>query len=131
MGFSFTFGGEPQDLTIILTGRADVPGLRRLNEALTHDPRFRAGLAILVDTSDLDVSGLTAEAIEVITEPVVERDWSALPLAEAIVAPNEATSATAALYRAFLGGSRSRRAIFASHEEATAWLREQREQADG
>src|SRR5947199_6946730 len=119
MDFSFTFGGEPQDLTITLTGQADVPGLRRLNEALAGDPRFKAGLAILVDTTELDVSGLTPDTIEVITEPVVARDWSALPLAEAIVAPSEATFATAALYRAFLGGSRSRRGIFASREEAT------------
>jgi hypothetical protein len=129
MTFSFTFGGEPQDLTITLTGRADTRSFKRLNDELTGDPRFRAGLAILVDTSELDVSGLTPDAIEVITEPVVERDWSALPLAAAIVAPTEATSATAALYRAFLGGSRSRRRIFASHAEAKAWLREQREQA--
>src|SRR3954453_3268265 len=127
MQFTFTFGGgDPQDLTIVLSGRADPAGLHRLNDALGSDPRFRAGLAILVDVSALDVSGLDSTALAVATEPVVERDWFARPLAVAIVAPDENTFARAAEYRAYVGGSRSKRRVFSSEEEAHAWLREQR-----
>lgn len=126
MAYTFAFGGDPQHLTIRLSGRADAAGLHRLNADLIADPRFRAGLAILVDVSELDVSELSPEALAEAVGPVVERDWSAQPLAVAIVAPDLETFAKASLYRAYLGGSRSRRQVFSSHEKATEWLATQR-----
>ena len=126
MRYTFVFGGEPQDLTIVLSGEATAAGLSRLNDDLRADDLFRAGLAILVDVSELDVSALTLDALELAAAPVVERDAAAPPRAVAIVAPDPDVLARAAHYRAFLGGSASRRRAFASTEAAVAWLREQR-----
>jgi hypothetical protein len=126
MAYTLAFGGDPQHLTITLSGRADTAGLHRLNADLIADPRFRAGLAILVDVSELDVSDLSPEALAAVVGPVVERDWRAPPLAVAIVAPDLETFETANLYRAHLGGSRSRRQVFSNHEQATEWLEAQR-----
>src|SRR5262249_22259671 len=126
MSFRLAFGGDPQDLVIPLSGRADPAGLSRLDDELRADPRFKPGLAILVDLSELDASGLTSEVLAETTERVLQRDWFAQPLAVAIVAPDPQTFATAALYRAHLGGTRSRRRVFTNAADATTWLREQR-----
>jgi hypothetical protein len=129
MSFELAFGGDPEDLTITLSGRADSAGLEQLNAALQADPRFKPGLAILVDVSRLDASGLTQASLIDASELVLLRDWSARPLAVAIVAPDPATFATAAHYRAHLGGTRSRRRVFADATDADAWLRQQRADA--
>lgn len=125
MTFTLSFGGDPQDLTITLTGHADRVGLHRLNAELSADPRYQPGLAVLVDASDLDTSHLTDEALADAAGLIVERDWQTEPLAIAILAPNAETFATAARYRAHLGGSRSRRQVFSNEPDALAWLREQ------
>ena len=126
MTFTLTFGGDPQDLTITLAGHADRLGLHRLNAALSADARYEPGLAVLVDAAALDTSHLTDEALADAAGLIVERDWQTEPLAIAIVAPDAETFATAARYRAHLGGSRSRRQVFSNEADATAWLREQR-----
>jgi hypothetical protein len=77
MDFTIEFGGRPQDMTITTSGTADVAGFSRMNSALTSDPRFRSGMAILVELSALDC------------------------------------------------GSKSHRRLFATRDEALAWLREQ------
>ena len=129
MSFELAFGGDPQDLTITLSGRADPAGVRRLDAALRADPRFKPGLAILVDLTELDTSGLTQESLPGLTELVLQRDWITQPLGVAIVAPDPATFETAPLYRAHLGGTRARRRVFADATAAAAWLREQRDAA--
>jgi hypothetical protein len=126
MRYTFDFGGEPQDLTIVISGHATPLDLHRLNDDLRSDRRFRAGLVILVDASDLDVSALTLDALEVASAPIAERDAVAPPLAVTIVATDPEVLARAAHYRAFLGGSASHRRAFTSADEATGWLHEQR-----
>ena len=129
MTFTFAFGGDPQDVTIALSGRADAAGLRRLNAELIDDSRFRAGVAILVDLSELEAADFTPETLQDATESILERDWRAEPLAVAIVAPAPETFEMAGLFRAHLGGSRSKRGVFTNHAEAVAWLRDQRADA--
>jgi hypothetical protein len=124
--FAFVFGGDPQDLTITMRGAVDAAGLRRLNDALIADPRFRPEMAILVDVTGLDTSQLDEEELFAGVGPVVERDASAPPRAVAIVAPDAETFAKAVHYRAHLGGSASRRRVFMDRDEALAWLRESR-----
>jgi hypothetical protein len=122
--FAFAFGGDPQDLTITMRGAVDALGLKRLNDALVADPRFRPGMAILVDVTELDTSRLDETQLFVGVGPVVERDAAAPPRAVAIVASDAETFAKAIHYRAHLGGSASRRRVFTDRDEALAWLRE-------
>jgi hypothetical protein len=125
--FEVTFrdGDGPADLEMALSGVPTDEGFRLLNEWLTADPRFRAGLRILVDCSALDTTGLSSAEVQTLSEPMVMRDWHYPPTAVAIIAPNEETSRAVREYRAHLGGSRSNRHVFDDRSEAVAWLKEQ------
>jgi hypothetical protein len=126
MKFTIEFGGDPQDVTVTFSGVADLPGFRRYNEEITSDPRFRAGMMILVDASALDTSQMSSENIQAASEPISERDWNLPPRAVAIVAPDPRTFNDFLHARAHQGGSRSRRRVFGSQEAALGWLNEQR-----
>lgn len=129
MEYSFEFGGDPQDLTITMSGRTTPQDLRRMNTELIADPRYRTGLAIFVDLSRLEASGFDEDGFRFATGPIAERDWQHPPLAIAILAPDPETFDAARLYSAYLGGSASGRAIFRERDEAIAWLRDRRRPA--
>jgi hypothetical protein len=126
MEFSFEFGGDPQDLTITASGIADVEGYGQMAADLLLDRRFRSDMLILVEQSELDLSGCSNETIEQIAISLAERDWRRPPRAVAIVASTRESSEGARLGIAFLGGSQSHRQLFASRAEALAWLDEHR-----
>jgi hypothetical protein len=122
---AFSDAGRPADVEIAVTGVPTAAEFAKLNEQLVGDPRFRAGLRMLVDCSALDTSTLSAEDVQRLTEPMVMRDWHYPPSAVALVAPDDRTFEVARAYRAHLGGSRSNRRVFRSRAEADAWLGEQ------
>ena len=124
--FTFDFGGDPQDVTITASGIADVAGLLHINAELRSDPRFRANMLILYDLSELDMARLSEVDMEQISAPIAVRDWDVPHRAMAVVAPNPQGLDRVRLAIAHLGGKRSRRRVFASRDDAIAWLREQR-----
>ena len=126
MEFTIEFGGDPQDVTATFSGVADLAGFRRYSEELASDPRFRAGMMILVEASALDTSQMSIESVQAASEPMIERDWKYPPLAIAIVAPDPRTFEDASQSRAHQGGSGSNRRVFRSREAALSWLEEQR-----
>jgi hypothetical protein len=126
MEFTIEFGGDPQDVTITLSGLATPESFRRLNEARLSDERFRRGLVILLDASTLDTSQMSESMLQTAVEPMLERELNDPPLALAIVAPDARTFKDAVLTRAHLGGQSSHRAVFASRSEALFWLSERR-----
>ena len=127
MEYTIEFGGDPQDVTITQQGAADLRSLWQCNADLSEHPRYRGGLLILFENSDLDLSGLSDTELQQTAIDVTERDWDASPRAVAIIAPNPQTHTRQVEIVAHLGGSRSRRRIFTSREAAVAWLREQRD----
>ncbi len=131
MDFTIEFGGDPQDVTITLSGVASPEGFLRFNEARLSDQRFREGLLILLDASALDTSQVTESMFQAAVEPMIERERLYPPLGLAILAPDEQTFRDAILTRAHLGGSSSRRGVFGSREAALTWLGEQRAAAQG
>jgi hypothetical protein len=110
------------DVEIALSGTATPELFYELVETLGRDPRYRAGLRMLVDVSAFDVTSLTDEQLEGVAEQALERDWFHPPAAVAIVAPGKRLGAAARAYRAHLGGSRSNRQVFDTRDEAVAWL---------
>jgi hypothetical protein len=122
---SFSDAGRPADVEIAVTGVPTAAAFAKLNEQLTGDQRFHAGLKMLVDCSTLDTSRVSAEDVQQLTEPMVIRDWHFPPKAVALIAPDDRTFEVARSYRAHLGGSRSNRQVFRSRAEAEAWLAEQ------
>ncbi|HEX6788105.1 MAG TPA: hypothetical protein VF091_02595 [Gaiellaceae bacterium] len=122
---SFSDAGGPADVEIAVRGVPTAAQFAKVNEELIGDPRFRAGLKMLVDCTGLVTQGVSPEDVQRLTEPMVMRDWHYPPLAVALVAPDDPTFDAARAYRAHLGGSRSNRQVFRARAEAEAWLAEQ------
>jgi hypothetical protein len=97
--FSIEFGGDPQDVTITASGAADPAGFASMNERLMSDPRFRPGLAYLIDLSGVDVTELPQADAEQIAERGSENTWHYPPRAVAIVATSPRTLAQTACDR--------------------------------
>lgn len=126
MVFAIEYGGESPDVTVTASGIADVAGFGRLNAEIRSDSRFRAGLSMLYDLTKLDTSQLSDRDLEEIVAPVTQRDWDAPPGPVALIVSGPEALDWARLAIAHLGGRRSRRRVFTSHEDAIAWLHEQR-----
>jgi SpoIIAA-like len=125
--FAIEFGGDPQDLTITMSGRADVDAFRRVTEELLADPRYRAGMAILVDHSALDPTPLSNGDVPEAADPILERDWNFPPKAVAIVVPPTPHARELAERGvAHMSVLKRPRRVFRSRDEALTWLREQR-----
>jgi hypothetical protein len=125
--YTIDFGGSPQDVTVTVAGVATARAFHLYNEELTSDPRFRAGMTILVDATGLDTSELLAGGqLETAARPLAERDWEYPPLAVAVIAPDPATFEAMRLGQAHLGGTGFRRRAFLTREDALAWLAEKR-----
>jgi hypothetical protein len=122
----FLADGEPANAAVTLSGPLTPTDFRELTDALTGDPRWRAGLALLVDISALDVAAVSDDDLGELTGPVVARDWDCPPRAVAIIAPDDQRFRAAQSYRAHLGGLRSRRYVVRTRAEALAWLDAQR-----
>jgi hypothetical protein len=54
--YSFEFGGFPQDVTVTASGPARVAEFAHMFEALCDEPSFEAGMRILLDFCQLDMS---------------------------------------------------------------------------
>jgi hypothetical protein len=69
--FEIEFGDRASvaDVEITLSGVATPSAFRQLADTLARDPRFRAGLTMLVDLSALDTSALGDDDLQGITEP--------------------------------------------------------------
>jgi hypothetical protein len=124
MEFEIDFPADgPADIEMSVSGVPTLAELERFNEALVSDPRFRAGLTMLVETA-IESDGISAEELQALSAPQVMRDWQYPPAAVAIIAPGGPTYDHAQRYRAHTGGSRSNRRVFSTREEAVAWLEE-------
>ncbi len=132
MEFTIDFTPDgPADIEMSVSGVPTLPELERFNEALVSDPRFRAGLTMLVDTAGLEPEGISTEELQKLSAPQVVRDWQYPPAAVAIVAPGGEPYDHAQRYRAHTGGSRSNRRVFSTREEAVAWLESRKESGPG
>jgi hypothetical protein len=132
MEFEIDFPDDgPADIEMSVSGVPTLEELERFNEALVSDPRFRAGLTMLVETAGIESDGISAEELQRLSTPQVMRDWQYPPAAVAIVAPGGPGYDHAQRYRAHTGGSKSNRRVFSSREEAIAWLEEKKESEAG
>jgi hypothetical protein len=118
----FRDGDGPVDVEIALSGLPTPEAFAVFTRSLASDTRFRAGLTMLVDCTALDTSGVSDDALETLSAPMVEGNWRYPPKAIAVIAPDEETYNTALRHRAHLGGSTSNRSLFRSRAEAVAWL---------
>ncbi len=121
----FRDGDGPADIEEKLTGVPTEAGFRLLNERVMSNPRFRAGLKILVDCAALNTIGLSNQDLQSFSAHMAVRDWEFPPAAVAIIAPDDQTFEAVQAYRAHLGGSKSNRQLFRTRADAIAWLEDQ------
>lgn len=126
MKYTIEFGGDPQDLTLTLSGALDPRSIQSLVEELVSHPDYRGGMLILADLSGLNTSGISWDEYEGVSDLISGRDHRFPSKAIAIVAPDSRTFDDAMRHRAYTGGSKSGREVFRSRDDATAWLAEQR-----
>ena len=126
MNYSIEFGGDPQDLTMTLTGALEASEIHGFVEELVSNPEYREGMLILADLSGLNTSGVSVEDYEGISDVIAGRDHRFPAKAIAIVAPDSRTFDDAMQHRAYVGGSKSGREVFRSRKDATAWLAQMR-----
>jgi hypothetical protein len=132
MEFAIDFPADGSaDIEISVSGVPTLAELELFNETLVADPRFRAGLTMLVDVAGLEYDGISAEELQALSAPMLMRDWQYPSAAVAIVSPGGPTYDHVQRYRAHVGGSRSNRRVFSSREEAVAWLAEKKDSGPG
>jgi hypothetical protein len=124
------FGGDPQDVTISTSGDADVAGFRRMNSDLIADSRFRRGMKILVDHTDLDTSALPASDVRAIADSVAQLEEGFEGSFIAIVAPRALTFGLARMSVLMADLPSTRIGTFGVRENAVDWLRAQSPEAD-
>lgn len=126
MEYAIEFGGDPQDVTITMSGDADTADFLRMTHELVSHPSFRPRLAILFDLSALDTPLTSEQDTKKATQAVMERDWNFPPRAVAIVVSTQSLYERAGQGAANMGVLKAPREVFYSREEALAWLREQK-----
>jgi hypothetical protein len=126
MDHEIQFGGDPQDVTVTTSGLADVAGFACMNEELVSHPRFRPGMAILLDHCALDVSELTEPDVRRIAALVTGVTDRLGQSPVAMVADSFVVFSVAGLSEQFIDPRVVRTRVCASREEGLEWLSEQK-----
>jgi hypothetical protein len=120
--YTIEFGGAPQDVTIRTSGPATAEGLIAFVTDLVADPRFRPGMAVLVDHSDLDARPLTGADIRAMAEVVIRLDERIGTSRVAILVPNPLTFGYARMYELHAAETQLHSRVFYSRDDALMWL---------
>jgi hypothetical protein len=124
--YTIEFGGAPQDITITTSGSASVEGLIGFVTDLVASPRYRPGMAILIDHMLLDTRPLTAADIKTFATAVVTHDQQIGASRVAIVVPDPLTFGFARMYELHAEPAQVRSKVFYSRSDALTWLEERR-----
>jgi hypothetical protein len=124
MIWTIEFDGGTQDVTLTAAGIASRKGFCASYAELVQDPRWRPGMAVLVDESALDVSTLTGRDVEEIAGFIVDLDDRLGPAAFAVVAPDAYAEGLVDVLIRYLDCARLRACTFPSQNYAKEWLSE-------
>jgi hypothetical protein len=120
--WTIEFDGGTQDVTLTAAGVASRMDYCASYAELVRDPRWRPGMAVLVDESALDVSTLTGRDVEEIAGFIVDLDDRLGPAALAVVAPDAYAEGLVGVLIRYLYRARLRACTFPSHGCAMEWL---------
>lgn len=131
MEHAIEFGGAPQDVTIRTSGPATAEGLIAFVNELVADARFRPGMAVLVDHSDLDARPLTGADIRAMADVVIKLDERIGTSRVAILVPNPLTFGYARMYELHAAETQLHSRVFYSRDDALKWLAKPTVAAEG
>lgn len=121
------WGGSPQDVTIRTSGTASAADAVVLFRNLSEDERYRSGLKILVDQTELQAVDYSPDGLQTQIEYIVSMKAKAKlqPVYCAIVVPKPDVYGTARIWEAEVGGiAKATTRLFRNTEDALAWLRD-------
>jgi hypothetical protein len=123
MEFMIEFGADDAEVVITTGGAAHADGFLRFNRALAADPRFRPGMSVLVDHSELDMSTLTDDDLVEIARSVAAIQGRLGTSKVAIVVHDDLGYRHTSQARAEAEPLQIEAEIFSSRNEGIAWLR--------
>jgi hypothetical protein len=128
--FEISFIDDGQIAVVKASGRATLEEISATMEASTSDPRWRAGMAVLADYNELDLSGLSSQEIENLTSGHFTQANVASDEVAGRFAIVGSTPAKFGLGRKFEISAEDvlpfRVRVFSTTDDALAWLREER-----
>lgn len=125
MEYEIVFDIDSELAIVRTSGAASLEGFSAYLQALVSDPRWRRGMDVLSDHTDLEASHVTAGDIEALVAIHVPYAHAIGPGLCAIVCGSSLKFGLARMFDAYAYDQlpfRSR--VFATIEEAFAWLRE-------
>jgi hypothetical protein len=122
--FLIEFGFTPEAAILTTSGVARVEDFRTMSEALVGDPRFRAGMPILIDHTSLDASVLTPTDVRTIGEFVATIGERLGPSSIAVVVPDKLTFGFVRMGEMRANQPQLNVKIFYSLPEAVEWLQQ-------
>jgi hypothetical protein len=120
--FLLNFGFTPEAAILTTSGVARVDDFRTMSEALVDNPRFRAGMPILIDHTSLDASVLTATDVRAIGAFVATIGERLGPCSIAVVVPDKLTFGFVRMGEMRANQPQLNVRIFYSLPEAVQWL---------
>jgi hypothetical protein len=126
MESSLEFGGDPQDVTLSLSGTATAEGIEAGLAELLSDPRFRPGMAVLIDNSSLDTKALGPSDIKAMADAFARAGEQLGPAAVAVLTGGTGTPGLVSLWESYSSHAKTQSRIFNQRDDAVAWLREQK-----
>jgi hypothetical protein len=122
---SFTWGGDPEDVLLAVSGEASAAEFIAITDELVSDPRYRPGASMIFDYRELDLSSMSAGVLKGLAAGIAERREQVGP---ARIATVFSRNVDYGVYRMFAAFSETQTLVtggqFWSLEEARAWLRE-------
>jgi len=117
------FRDSPPQVEVVTSGPADAAGFRAFIEAMFVDPRYRPGIAILLDHSELDMRPLSPGDVRAVADFVAEHDAEIGAGPCAAVQPTTLGFGFARMRELYNDGKVSLRLrVFRERDEALAWL---------
>jgi len=127
MRWTIEFGGDPQDVTVTTSGEATPEGFARMNAEVVGDRRFRPGMVVLLDHTDLVVDELSSQDVSAIANDFVRHDAELGSSVVALVAPEPVQFGLARMSILLAEPATPAIRAFYTRAEALEWLRQMRE----
>lgn len=122
-------GGEPYDVLVTTSGRADARSFFGFISEVVEDPRFRPGMRLLVDHSSLDASTLESSDVRAAADLVKRLNQAIGASLVAIVAPGPLIFGLTRMFEVFTDAADLSLRAFSTRDDAAGWLRSERPDA--
>jgi hypothetical protein len=123
MEFRIDFGPDPDEMSIVTSGTCTLEGFKKMIDEGIGDPRWQSPMRALLDYTDLDMSGLSADHIRAISEHASTYPAALLGARVAVLAPRALAYGLARMAASTTDVPQIDVRVFGMRDDAEAWLR--------